>query len=431
LDQSTQLLFQQLGISLVLGLLVGLQRQRTEPVLAGLRTFPLITVLGTIAMWVDRTVGASGSVVAAGFLSLAALIIVANWHHLQVGSVDLGITTELAILVMFALGSYIAIGPAVVAIAVGAGVAVLLQFKPELHGIAARLGDDDLRAIMTFALITCIVLPMLPNRSYNLPVPLNVLNPFEIWLMVVLMVGISLGGYLIYKFFGRNAGILLGGILGGAISSTATTLTYAKRTRTDPHGSRSATIVIAIASVVVYVRVLAEILIVAPTFLKDVAAPISAMMASSTMAIVILWFFVRREPERMPEQKNPAELKSATVFGILYAGVLMALSAAKAYVGKRGLYAIAAVSGLTDMDAITLSTARMFQTGTAQGGISASDGWRLIIIATMSNLCFKAGIAALAGNRKLIWPVLLAFTLPFVTGGFLLLASSEAFSPFR
>ena len=140
-------------------------------------------------------------------------------------------TTEVAILVMYVVGAYLVVGERMVAVAVGATVAVLLQFKPELHGIAARLGDQDLRAIMTFALITCIILPVLPNTTYEVVSPLDVLNPFEIWMMVVLMVGISLTGYLVYKFFGRNAGILLGGVLGGAVSSTATTLSYAKRTR--------------------------------------------------------------------------------------------------------------------------------------------------------------------------------------------------------
>ena len=155
-----------------------------------------------------------------------------------------------------------------VAIAVGGGVAVLLQFKPELHGIAQKLGDDDLRAIMQFVLITCIILPVLPNQNYG-PDSLLPASPTptpdrstcstrcEIWLMVVLIVGLSLGGYIIYKFFGRNAGILLGGILGGAISSTATTVSYARGTRDDPLGARTASIVIMIASTVMYVRMLA------------------------------------------------------------------------------------------------------------------------------------------------------------------------------
>ena len=164
-----------------------------------------------------------------------------------------GTTTDVAMLLMFAVGVFIVVGSIPVAIAVGGGVAVLLQFKPELHRIAQRLGDEDLRAIMQFVLITCIILPVLPNHNYGpgrfihpgKPIAaLDVLNPWQIWLMVVLVVGLSLTGYIVYKFFGRNAGILLGGILGGAISSTATTVSYASdarrsRRRTAPPRSSS------------------------------------------------------------------------------------------------------------------------------------------------------------------------------------------------
>ena len=130
-----------------------------------------------------------------------------------------GITTDVAMLLMFVVGAFLVVGPTAVAVAVGGGVAVLLQFKPELHNIAKRLGDEDLRAVMQFVLITCISLPILPDRAFgpdqffqlgSSTPDLNVLNPREIWLMVVLIVGVTLSGYIIYKYFGRNAGIMLG-----------------------------------------------------------------------------------------------------------------------------------------------------------------------------------------------------------------------------
>jgi uncharacterized membrane protein (DUF4010 family) len=235
--------FQRLGAALLLGMLVGLQRQRTST-MAGLRTFPIITLLGTLAALVDRQLGAGGWVIGAAMLSTAAMMVVGNIHQIRQATGDGGITTEAAVLFMFALGAYLAYGDLVIAVALGAGTAVLLQFKGELHGIAARLGDQDLRAIMQFALITCIVLPILPNREFG---PLAVLNPFKTWLMVVLIVGISLGGYIVYKFWGARAGILLGGILGGAISSTATTASYARRTAASPETTPLAAAVILIA----------------------------------------------------------------------------------------------------------------------------------------------------------------------------------------
>ncbi len=321
---------------------------------------------------------------------------------------------------------FVVVGPMAGAIVVGGCVAVLLQFKPELHRVARQLGDEDLRAIMQFVLITCIILPVLPRVDYgpkDFISPnavktngtldsLSVLNPFEIWLMVVLIVGLSLGGYIVYKFFGRNAGILLGGILGGAISSTATTVSYARGTRDDPSAARSATIVILIASTVMYVRVLAAVAVVSQAFLLTTILPMAILMLLTMLPALAVWFGIRRQASPMPEQRNPTQLKSAVVFGLMYAGVLLALAAARAYWNGRGLYAVAFLSGLTEMDAITLSTARLSQSDWTV----AVDGWRMIVVAAMANLVSKAGIAGLLGGRRLLAQIGLLFAIPMIGG---------------
>ncbi len=246
--------FLQLGLSLLLGLLIGLQREHAAAGLAGMRTFPLVTLLGTVlALLAQR--GAVGEwLLGSGLLAVMALAIVSHWLQLRDRNGQRGITTDAALLAAYAVGALLAfdgfIGPAV---AVGGTVAVLLQFKPELHRLARTLGDDDLRAIMQFVLITCIVLPILPNEPID---PFGVIRPWNVWLMVVLIVGISLAGYIVYRFFGANAGILLGGLLGGAVSSTATTVTYSRMARGDPRAARAATVVVLLASSVMYVRVL-------------------------------------------------------------------------------------------------------------------------------------------------------------------------------
>ena len=233
-------MFQQAGLALLLGLLVGLQREHAASGIAGMRTFPLIALLGTVAAGLAKQFG--GWVVAAGFLGIAALIAIHSPKALR-RSTNGGTTTDVTMLLMYAVGALLVTGPIAVAVAIGGAAAVLLQFKPELHGFAKRLGDQDLRAIMQFVLITCIILPLLPQRTIALwPDPpygyLNVFNPFEIWLMVVLIVGMNLGGYILYKFLGQDAGTLFGGILGGAISSTATTVSYARMVRNDPAYAR-------------------------------------------------------------------------------------------------------------------------------------------------------------------------------------------------
>jgi uncharacterized membrane protein (DUF4010 family) len=269
---------------------------------------------------------------------------------------------------------------------------------------------------MTFVLITCVILPVLPNTTYDLAPPLNVLNPFEIWAMVVLIVGISLGGYLTYKFFGRDAGLLLAGILGGAISSTVTAISFAKRTRDAPQSASMAALVIIVASSVVFVRVILEISLVAPRQFQQLAPPMAVMLAAALLAAVPVWLRVQREPAELPEQKNPTELRTALVFACLYAGVLMALAATKEFFGGKGLYGVAILSGLTDMDAITLSTTRMVKLGADEGGISADLGWRLIVVASMANLLFKWFLAALVGHWNLRWRLVLLFAVPFLTG---------------
>ena len=447
-------MFQQLGISLLLGLLVGLQREHVANGFAGMRTFPLITVLGTLSAMLATRMG-DAWIVAAAMLGVVAFAVVGhliqprgekgtglinqtgptNFQSAPGASHKLdqppfptphpGITTDVAMLLMFAVGAYIVVGDMSVAVAVGGGVAVLLQFKPELHSIAQKLGDEDLRAIMQFVLITCIILPILPNKPYGPdsfpkffklrePLPgLNVLNPSQIWLMVVLIVGLSLAGYISYKYFGRNAGILLGGVLGGAVSSTATTVSYARGTRSDPIRMRTAAIVIMIASTVMYVRVLLAVAVVSSwDFLQTLLLPVAVLTLLTMLPAMALWYRVRGEPSQMPKQENPTQLKSAIVFAAMYAAVLLALAVAQHFWPGRGLYAVAFFSGLTEMDAVTLLTARL----SASDPLVAADGWRIIVVAATANLVSKATIAGLLGGWRLLARIAALFAIPALGG---------------
>jgi uncharacterized membrane protein (DUF4010 family) len=430
MDDAVARLFQDLGISLMLGLLVGLQRQRTEADIAGFRSFALITVLGTLSAFLADATGDSW-IMPVALLGVVAMLIVANIIKLRGGEPDPGLTTELAALVMFAVGAYIVVGDRVVAVAVGAGVAVLLQLKPELHGLAAKLGEKDIKAVMQFALITFIVLPILPPQIPWLPrgTFLDVLSPREIWLMVVLIVGISLAGYVAYKFLGRDAGIIVGGLLGGAVSSTATTVSYARRTRAAQTTPQLAAVVILIASTVVYARVLLEIAAVELAAARDganpwpaakllplAAGPIGMMFGLTFLPAVVLWLFVRRQPADLPPQSNPSELHSALVFGGLYALVMVALEVARNLAPQSGPYVVAGLSGLTDMDAITLSAARMVQLGQMAPGV----GWRVVVIALLSNMLFKWLVVGSLGGAKLLGIVAAVWVIPATAGGLLL-----------
>jgi uncharacterized membrane protein (DUF4010 family) len=228
-------------------------------------------------------------------------------------------------------------------------------------------------------------------------------------------VGIGLGGYLAYKWLGARAGLLLAGVLGGAVSSTATTVSYSRRARASGNGNgvvMTAAVVIVVASTVAYARVLTEIAAVAPTHAFTIGEPVAALGVFSAVVAIGAWVFCRKDAGQMPEQENPAELKSAIYFAILYAVVLLAVSAAKQYLDQRGLFVVAAVSGLTDMDAITLSVSRLAQ----EGRMSPETAWRAIIIASMSNQVFKLGIVGVMGGARLMRVVAIMFGVQIAAG---------------
>jgi len=211
---------------------------------------------------------------------------------------------------------------------------------------------------------------------------------------------------------------VIGGLLGGAISSTATTVSYARGTRNDPLGARNASIVIMIASAIMYVRILVAVTIVSSwAFLQTILAPMGILMVLTMLPAMAMWYRVRGEPSQMPKQENPTQLKSAVVFGLLYAAVLLALALAQYFWHGRGLYAVAFFSGLTEVDAITLSTARL----AGSDGQVLTDGWRIIVVASMANLVSKSAIAGLLGGWRLMSRVAMLFAIPAIGGVLLLL----------
>ncbi|MCX6899811.1 MAG: MgtC/SapB family protein [Verrucomicrobia bacterium] len=402
-----QRIFYLLAVALGLGLLVGLQRERSETRLAGFRTFPIITVFGTVCAMLARDYG--GWVIAAGFLALAAMVFSGNLARMKMGETDPGLTTEVSILLMFGVGAYLVNGLTPVAVAIGGGVAVLLYLKPQLHALAAKIGEADFKAIMQFVLITLVILPVLPNQTYG---PYAVLNPHRLWLFVVFIVAISLAGYVAYKFFSRNAGAMISGVLGGLISSTATTVSYARRSHAIVNSENLAAFVILVASTILYCRVLVILAAIAPLSLSVVAPPLGAMLGALVVLCVGLWFKERHDPVQMPEQTNPTELKPAIVFGLLLAVVLLATAAGKAHFGEGGLYVVAALSGFTDVDAISLSTAQMIK----DNRLDADTGWRLILLASLSNLIFKGLTVAVLGTRRLLARIAVLFAVVFAVG---------------
>lgn len=404
---------EKLLIAVGLGLLVGFQREWTDKHVAGIRTFALITLLGTV---LGLTADVAGSwPIAAGLVVVGAMIIVGGVMKFQESDDEdePGLTTQTAALVMYAVGVAVALDRMALGIIVGGGTAVLLHWKKPLHAFVDRLGEADVRAIIELSLIALVVLPVLPNRSLG---PYGVLNPFEIWMMVVLIVGISLVGYVAYRWLGAGVGTIIGGILGGLISSTATTVSYSRRARRSSGASAMAALVIMIASTIVFARVFVEVAVVSPGIITTVIPPLAAMMALMSILAAALYWTGPADADPMPVEDDPSQLPAAIVFGMLYAAVLFAVAAVREHLGDQALYAVAALSGLTDMDAITLSTAQMIK----KGRLEVATGWRMILIGAMSNLVFKGGVVALLGNRALLVRIVLAFSAALVGGAAIL-----------
>jgi uncharacterized membrane protein (DUF4010 family) len=384
--------FEKLALALGLGLLIGLQRERAQKSLAGIRTFPLITVFGAVCALLGLWV------VVAGLASVAALVVAGYVAETRRGAEQRGLTTEVSALLMFGVGAYLMLGETEIGVAVGGAVVLLLHWKGAMHGFVQRIGENDVTAIMRFALITLVILPVLPDETFG---PYDVLNPKEIWLMVVLIVGINLGGYAGYRVLGSRGGAVVAGLLGGFISSTATTVSQAR----GGGAPALASLVILLASTVVFVRVLIEIAVAAPAHFAEIAPPVALVGAAFVAASVVVWVRVRSRPAEAPPPGNPAELKPALFFGAAYAVVLVATAAANEHFQAQGLYVVALVSGLTDMDAITLSTSRLSQAGR----LAAGTAWRVILVAMLSNLVFKAAVVGVLGPRPLLLRILLLF----------------------
>jgi uncharacterized membrane protein (DUF4010 family) len=398
----------RLGIALCLGLLVGLQRQRVNHPLGGVRTFPMICVFGALCALAGNAFGTW--LVPAGLLATVAALIAGNARvALDAGP---GLTTIFAALLLYGCGAWLVVGDPILSVVVAGGLTLILHAKESMHRLVASLGEADVTAIMTFVLITLVILPILPNRAFG---PYQVFNPREAWLLVVLIVSIGLGGYVAYKMLGARVGTLLGAILGGLISSTATTVSFARRTAAG-QGAGLAAMAIMLASAISALRVIGIIAVVAPQQVGAFWPPLAALAALMLVMAAVLWSCTREAHVGQTEHKNPAQLGTALVFAGLYGVVLIAVAWARDTLGPNAIYGVAAASGATDMDAIALSTARLVERAQLDPGV----GWRAVVIGLMANAAFKAGSAAVLGSRQLAWLVGILFGVVIAAGGLVL-----------
>lgn len=377
-----------LGIALAIGLLVGLQREWADDKPVGIRSFALIALVGGLSAMLMDKVG--GWPIAAGLIALGLILA----RH-QPTDHESGVTTLVAALVVYLIGAAAVAGFWIPAAVLGGTVTLLLYWKEPMHEWIDRIGSDDFRIIARFILITLVILPILPDKEFG---PYDVFNPFETWLLVSLIVSINLAGYIALRVVGTRSGGWLAGTIGGLVSSTATTLSYAGLSRRIGKIGPLAALVILVASAVVYPRMMLEVSIVAPELLSTLVRPVLAFGAAMlVLAGIVSWRMDSSLASDLPERENPAQIRMALSFAALYVGILFAVAAVRDFVGEEALYLVAFLSGLTDVDALTLSVSQLFD----RGEVPADTAWRAIFLASISNLLFKVGAAAALGSKSL------------------------------
>ncbi len=391
----------QFVTSLAIGLLIGLERERSPTAKAGLRTFALVALFGTLLAMIAQLTN-SVWLLAVG-LCLVGLMIIAAYFTPNQEESDPGTTTSAALLLCYLLGVIVWHGESRLAIMLAVTTTTLLYFKPELRGMTQRLTRKDLVSVLQFLVLTFIILPILPNQNYG---PYGAFNPYHAWMMVVLISGISLAGYIALHWIRFRYGPALLGILGGLLSSTATTLAYARHGRDNENMLKLSAIVIVIASQVVMLRLLVICSIISPKLLASMLFPMGVGLMFGFVAILFGRNQLRSNADLpKPTSANPTELPAALSFALIYAVVLLASAWLSDIAGNKGLYAVAAISGLTDVDAITLSSLRLVDLGK----LDAQHAVLTITIAFLSNMLLKYAMVIFIGGRQLAKMVLTGF----------------------
>jgi uncharacterized membrane protein (DUF4010 family) len=389
-------LLSRLAVALAIGLLVGLERgwhSRAEDEgrrAAGFRTFALSGLLGGVS----SAIAAATDAVVLGllFIGYTAAFTAFHWLEAKVNK-DLGATSVVAGMLTFALGAYALLGDLRVAVACAVAMVLLLALREPLHRWVASLRWEEIRAVLILLAMSFLLLPVLPNRTVD---PWGVINPAQIWLLAIMIAAISFGGYVAVRLFGDRLGVVMAAVTGGLASSTATTLTLARLGREKPESDRLIAGGILVAGIVMVARVGVVATLLNRALLMPLLFPLAAVALVLAIAAALLLF--RNVESERPNLKitNPLELGTALKLAAIIAVVMLAAEAVQDAVGEAGVLVVAALSGVADVDAVTISMARLGGVGVALEVAS-----RAIALAVGVNTMSKAVLAGWAGGTKI------------------------------
>jgi uncharacterized membrane protein (DUF4010 family) len=380
-------------IALAIGALIGTERERKQfkrVEFAGIRTFTLIALFGIISAYMSEFYPNFLILAFFGLIVMVGLSYYVSTRH----DGDIGITTEVVALLTFILGALcindvgLQIAPIIAII-----ITALLASKSYLHHFVRRISEKELINTLKFLIIAFVILPLLPNQTMG---PLGIFNPYQIWLIVVFISGISYVGYVAMKLIGPERGLGLTGIIGGLVSSTAVTTAMAARVKETEFLIRIAVFATVIASSMMFLRILFEVLIINPSLIPLLIVPMLSMGISGVVLAFIAWVSTgEKEIDTNLKLKNPFSLKPALIFGLLFIAILFLSTIAEIFFGSAGIYITSLISGVADVDAITISMALL-----AKHTVSQDVAVTAITLAAISNTVVKFLIALFFGTRK-------------------------------
>ncbi len=386
-------------LSLALGLLVGIERERAfsgenRHIPFGARTFALIALVGTLAAHLAHP---GVAIVLAAFV--ATIAIAAYLRPPVSGRRESGTTTEVAVVITFGIG-WLAAGEPRLAAMLGVIVAAVLWLKPRIHAFAHEgLNDQEVKAALTFLVIALVVLPLLPNRSID---PWGIANPSKLWLLFVLIAGVGFAGYIAVRALGPTRGLATAGFFAGLVSSTAATLSLSRRARTQPEFAGAFATGIVLANVASALAQLFVVAVAAPALLRDAAVLLGApVIVGALGTVAAVWFLRRRDgaaPDAAFRLANPLELEPALAMAAAFAVVLAVAAVAGRLFGAYGVIATAAIAGTNDVHAATLAASTL----AVAGSIGPRDALLAMLVAFVVNMVVKVTIAGFAGSRQLL-----------------------------
>ena len=404
-----QTIFLRFGASLLIGILIGMQREYAHDsskgtgLFAGARTYALMSLIGATAAFLTETLNSNWILIS--IVGMMGIMIIIAYYVTATEREEIGLTSEVAAFITVLIGAICYIHSIELAAAMGVVITVLLAVKGEFRQFVKVITREDVFATLQFAVITAIVLPVLPNKTFG-PPPLDVLNPTKIWEMVIFISGINFLGYILVKVVGPKKGLGISGLLGGLASSTATTMSFSERSKSQLGMEKPFAVAIIVAWIIMFFRVMVEVAVVNNRLLPGVWPALTAMGAAALIYAGYLYFSQSAVDEEELALSNPFELSTAIKFGLIYALVIFGIKAAEIYIGEKGIYLTSIIAGLADVDAITLSISELTRAG---GSISVESGELAIIFAAISNTLTKGALVFSIGSkslRKHSWPIM-------------------------